>query len=217
MGGGTPLGDPGCPDGPVPGSPCTGPEGNTGPPGQETGTLPGTGFSNEDRRGYSAFKNRHLWAVDVAINALRAAGHQFDDAEIATGRFECSRCCEAFFPTTVCAVAKRQIPCRQLCVLKDVPLQAAQQREAGLPFVLRSFELHASHKLRHYGGVIWCNACGCIATVKGRGHPKGLLSPCTGQPRGKNTRNSLEAMKLLQPPGANGWPASSNFALCDFG
>ncbi len=75
------------------------------------------------------------------------------------------------------------------------------------PIVIGKKVSHASHHLRDFRGIKFCNDCGFLATQK----MKGLAAPCVG-PMGR-TAHGTNVLKAIAehkvPPGVTRWPDDS--------
>ena len=94
---------------------------------------------------------------------------------------------------------------------------APRQPAAALPgarIVIGETEVHASHKLVSYRGVVWCWTCGCrgTASVSKRSHPLGLGRPCAAPTRsGRGVLGRLR--KGLTPRSQEPWPEEDSGAV----
>ena len=99
-----------------------------------------------------------------------------------------------------------QPPAQQLPSLEADAPQAAQPPEQ---LVFAGRVLHATHKMAHKRGIIWCTRCGVWSTSA----PRGLREPCNGIP----TRAGLGVIRrvrrgLTPIPRLADWPLPADGA-----
>ena len=84
--------------------------------------------------------------------------------------------------------------------------------EQGASLTYHGVDIHPTHRIAWYRGVLYCNRCG--ATIIARASSK-LKQLCLLRPGTQAGENRLKSMKAGVYPGPDGWPLPPGSKIAD--